>query len=152
VTADAPEARAEGHGVAFWVGLVVGGAVMAVGVRGVLDQAAGTDPGALLVWVVGADLVHDLVLAPVAILVGWLVGRRVRGPWRAPVQAALVASGIVLLVGWPLLRGYGRDTRPDNPTVAPLDYSTAVLTVLAVVWVGALAWGGVRTWRARRAP
>jgi hypothetical protein len=136
---------ADRHGVAFWVGLVVGGAVMAVGVRGVLDHAAGTDPGLLAAWVVGADLVHDLVLAPVAIGVGWLVGRRVRGTWRAPVQGALVATGVVLLVAWAPWRGYGRDTRPDNPTVAPLDYTTAALTVLAIIWCAAAVWGVVRS-------
>ena len=38
---------------------------------------------------------------------------------------------MAILVGWAALRGYGRDQVPDNPTVDPLSYGTAVLTVLA---------------------
>jgi hypothetical protein len=56
------------------------------------------------------------------------------------VRAGLFASAVLLLVAWPALRGYGRDHVPDNPSVAPLHYGTAVATVLAVVWVAVAVW------------
>ncbi len=70
--------------------------------------------------------------------------RCLRAPGPAP---ALFASAVVLLVGWAALRGYGRDQVPDNPTVDPLHYGTAVLTVLAVVWGAAIVWLTVAWWR-----
>ena len=137
-------------GVAFWIGLVIGGAVMAFGIRGVFMNSRATDPAVLVQWVVGADLVHDLLIAPIAIGVGWAATRIVPLAARIPVQLGLVATGVVLIVGWAPLRGYGRATVPDNPSVQPLDYSTAILTVLVAVWVVVGAWITVRLVRARR--
>jgi hypothetical protein len=137
-------------GVAFWIGLVIGGAVMAFGIRGAFMNSRATDPAVLVQWVVGADLVHDLLIAPIAIGVGWAATRIVPLAARIPVQLGLVATGVVLIVGWAPLRGYGRATVPDNPSVQPLDYSTAILTVLVAVWVVVGAWITVRLVRARR--
>jgi hypothetical protein len=143
-----------GHrlGAAFWVALAIGGAVMAFGVRGVLMDSAGTRPGDLLRWVVGADLVHDFLIAPLVIAVGWVIVRIVPPLWRVPVQAGLAASGVALIVGWAAWRGYGHDTVPDNPTVQPLDYTTAILTVWGVVWSVVAIWIAARVVRVRRRP
>ena len=137
------------HGPVFWCALAIGGGIMAFGVRGVLEQSQATQPAALARWVIGADLVHDLLLAPVAILIGWAVLRVTPRRWRAPVRFGLVTTGITALVGWAPLRGYGRAVVPDNPTVQPLDYTTALLTVFALIWGGVAVWILVRTWRAR---
>jgi hypothetical protein len=143
---DAPEA----HGATFWIGLVIGGAVMAFGIRGVLMQSAATRPAELARYVIGADLLHDLLFAPIVIALGWVVVRLVPRAWSVPVQAGLVASGVVALVGWAAWRGYGHATVPDNPTVQPLDYTTAILTVWGIVWVAVAVWIAVRA-RHRRA-
>ena len=68
---------------------------------------------------------------------------------RAPVRAGLFASAVVILVGWAALRGYGRDHVPDNPTVDPLDYGSAVLTVLAVIWGAVAVWAAMAWFRSR---
>ncbi|MDZ4826087.1 MAG: hypothetical protein SGJ13_06425 [Actinomycetota bacterium] len=137
------------HGARFRIALVIGGAVMAYGIWGVLDDARATHPGSLFVYVVGADLVHDLVIAPVVCIVGWLLTRVVPEPWRSPARAAVLISAIAVVVGWPSLRGYGRARVPDNASVQPLDYSTALGTVLAVVWLGTAVWATVRVTRRR---
>jgi hypothetical protein len=85
------------------------------------------------VWVVGADLVHDLLVAPLVGAAGLLVARLVPAGWaRAHVQAGLLVSGALLLVAWVPLVGWGGN--PGNPTIRPLDYRSATLTVLGVVW------------------
>jgi hypothetical protein len=127
-------------GAGFWVGAAVGLAVMAFGVRGILTHARGTEPPAFAVWFVGADLLHDLVLAPLVCLAAAGVARLLPARVRAPVGSGLIASAFVVAVGWPSLRGYGRATVPDNPTVQPLNYATAIATVLAVVWAIVLVW------------
>jgi hypothetical protein len=132
------------YGCAYWIALPIGLALMAFGVVGVVSNkglATSLDIGA---WLVGADVAHDFVLAPLACLVGALVAR-VLPPWcRAPAQAALLITGVLLIVVFPALRGYGRDQVPDNPSVQPLDYTTGTLTALAFVWAGAAIWAAVR--------
>ncbi len=131
-------------GSAFWTGLALGGAVMAFGIGG-LVRATSTDAVASVGrWVVGADLVHDLVLAPLVVVLGCFTARAVPARVRGPVQAGLLATGVVLLVGWVPWRGDGRVLVPDNPSVQPLDYTSAVLTVLGFVWIAVAAWIALR--------
>ncbi len=145
-----PHPPAEAHGAGFWIGFVIGGAVVAYGVRGVLTAPAGIRPAALARWVIGADLLHDFLLVPVAIVVGALVLRITPAILRAPVRFGLVASGVVALIGWAPWRRYGATLVPDNHTVQPLDYTTAILTALAVIWGLAVIWALVSTFRRAR--
>lgn len=136
-------------GAVFWIGAALGIAIMAFGIRGVFGQSRGTRPFDLATWVIGADLIHDLVIAPLVVLVGIVVVTTVGTRWRAPIRAGLLASAIVVAVGWAPLRGYGRATAPDNPTIQPLNYATAVLTVLAAIWVVVTVWVAVEVWGTR---
>lgn len=117
----------------FWISATVGIGIMAVGVRGLVTQLGPSARAEVGRWIVGADVLHDLALAPAVGIIGLALGR-VRRPWRAPLQAGLFASAIVIAVVWPALRGYGRASVPDNPSLEPLDYATALATVLGVIW------------------
>jgi hypothetical protein len=139
----------EEQGPVAWVGLVIGLAIMAFGALGLFRAASGLNVRTILVWMVGADLLHDLVVAPAVGVAGLLLARVVPRAWRPAVRAGSVASGVILLVAYPLLRGFGRDHVPDNRSVLPLDYPIAVATVLAVVWATALCWG-YGAWRRGR--
>lgn len=130
-------------GPRFWVGVGIGGALMAWGVFLFLQ---GTPEGYrrlnFVAFVVGSDLLHDLLVAPFACAVGVLVARAAP-PWaRAPVQAALIATGTVLLIVW--LPWVGSADGSGNPTIQPLDYTTAALSVLGAVWLAAGAWAVAR--------
>jgi len=140
---DSEAPSAERSGPTFWVALVIGGAIMAFGIRGAVMDLKDSAPDVAR-WVIGADLIHDFILAPIAIGIGWSVNRLVPPRGRPPIQAALFATGVTLLVGWPGWRGYGRHLVPDNPSVQPLDYTTAILTVLAVIWGVAAIWLALR--------
>lgn len=129
----------------FWVGLVAGWAIIVVGAVGVVREAADTHPGDLAGWVIGSALVHDGVWAVGAALVAVVVGRLVPARFRPLVLAGLAATGLVVLISWPLLTRYGE--RPGTPSGLPLDYRPNVVGVVAVIWL-AVAVAGVR--RARR--
>ncbi|HEY3724120.1 MAG TPA: hypothetical protein VGN59_12275 [Acidimicrobiia bacterium] len=146
-----PEPREAPGGAPFWIGAVVGIGIMAYGVKGLLDAAPSTQPNQVGVSLLGLDLLHDAIVAPIVCLVGVLLARLLPRRVRGPVRAGLFASAIVILVGWAALRGYGHDQVPDNPTVDPLNYGTAVLTVLAVVWAGVVIWAIAASWLGRRA-
>ena len=134
------------HGPAFWVGLAVGWAAIGYAVAGILENADSTMPMLLGGWVLGGALLHDLVLAPLVVAAGWLIVRLVPAAIRRAVIVGLVLSGVILLVGWIPLRGYG--DREANPTLHPIDYRMSVLTALAIAWGAALV-VAVLDWRRR---
>jgi hypothetical protein len=147
----APRRPDRPHGAGFWVAAVVGLGVIGFGVRGILTHAEGTEPPEFAKWLVGADLLHDFVLAPLVCLAAAAVARLLPARVRAPVGSGLIATAFVLAVGWAPLRGYSRATVPDNPTVQPLNYATAITTVLVVVWAVVGLWIVV-AWVRRRPP
>jgi hypothetical protein len=120
----------------FWPALVAGWAVIGVGIVGMFSQRDRTTPFQLVRYVVGFLLVHDLVVAPVVIGIGWLVTRFVPAVARGPLRAALALSALVVAFSWPLLRRYGEHA--TNDSALPLDYGRTVPVVLAVVWLVAL--------------
>jgi adenylate cyclase len=120
------------------VGLVLGLPIIGYGVRGVLVDAADTEPTELATWIVGAGLVDDLLLVPLVLGAG-LVGRRLVPPvaWPA-VRAGLTVTGALCLVAWPFVRGYGRD--PTIPSLLNRNYGAGLAAAIAVVWAGVAVW------------
>jgi len=125
------------RGVAFWAGLVAGGALMAYGVVGLLGASAATQPRNLATFLLGAGVAHDAVLAPLVVIVGWLVTRLLPPFARVPVWFALAATGLLVAFTWPLVQGWGR--RSANPSLLPYDYGRIVAIGVALIWIVALA-------------
>ena len=132
----------EKPGRRFWISAGVGWAVIAWGVVGIFSNRLDTRPANLARFVVGGALIHDLLVAPLAILAGVLLTRAVPGRARAPVQAALAITAVVALFAFPLVRGYG--LAANNPTSLPHNYGLNLLVVLGVVWTAAGAAAVVR--------
>lgn len=131
--------RSAKHGIGFWAAVVAGGAIAGYGIAGFLDRYPDLSHRISLArWIVGVDLTHDLVLAPTVVIIGLVVRRIVPARALAPVQFAMMASGVVLLIAWRPLRGSA--AYHHNATAQPLNYATATLTVLAVIWTIAATW------------
>jgi hypothetical protein len=96
-----------------------------------------TDPDDRLVghlsFLLAVQAAHDAVVLPAAIGVGLLLRRYIPAPARRVVQAALLVSVAVAVVGVPLALGYGRPA--DNLSALPLNYVRGLLAVLAAVWL-----------------
>jgi hypothetical protein len=131
-------------GRAFWLAVAAGWALIGYGVVGLLRNAADTHPLNFLTFFVASALAHDLVLAPLALAVGWLGLRRLPAAGRPAVAAALITAGPVALYAYPFIRGYGHD--PHNPSLLPNRYGWALATTLAIVAAVAALWG---SWNAR---
>jgi hypothetical protein len=127
-------------------GTLAGVALATVGVISLLRESADTNPAAVVRWVVGLAVLHDLLLAPVVLGVG--VGLRRWAP-KAWVAAALLVSAVVTLVAWPFVRGYGR--LGNNPSILPRNYGRGLAIVLVLTWL--VAFGGALAfrWSAKRA-
>lgn len=128
----------------FYLGLVLGVPVMAYGALGILRNSGLTAPVNFVFWFVGGNLVHDFALAPFVFVVGFLLRRKVPARWLAPVQWAMVLSGIVVLFSLIPLAGLGRSRL--EPTVQPLNYGLGLVIVVAAIWATALL--GPVLWRA----
>ena len=124
-------------GPLFWVSAAAGWAVIAWGLRGIFVHSLDTRPSNLARFVVGGALLHDLLVAPVVVLVGVLFARTVPRRARPVVQGALAATAIVALFSYPMVRAYGLAAR--NPTSLPHNYTANLLVVLGVVWAVAAA-------------
>ncbi|WP_228044684.1 hypothetical protein [Streptomyces ferrugineus] len=116
------------------VGLA-GVALMGVGVSLLTEVRALWD---VLVWLGGAVVLHDAVIAPLVLLAGLLL---VRGGLRGPVRGALLVAGALTAVALPMLLRPGRTA---NPSVLPLDYPRNWLIALVTVAAVAGFWVAVR--------
>lgn len=129
----------------FWPAMALGWTVTTIGLWGLVSDSDKTQPTESVRFVVGAALVHDLLLAPVVILVGWQLAKVVPARARGPVQAALMVSGIVGLFSVPFVRGYGRVS--TNPSILPRNYGAGLAVILAAIWVTAAVAIALRWWR-----
>jgi len=125
------------RGWLFWATAAAGWALILWGVRGALHHHVDTRPGQLVRFLIGGALAHDLVLAPVVLLTGVLLARSVPGRGRAPIQAALLIAGTLLLFTYPELRGYGHALH--NPTSLPHNYAANLAVVVAAVVIVTIA-------------
>jgi hypothetical protein len=132
------ERTRETPGLGFWIGLALGTPLMLYGAVELIDQTGWSRAFAAGRWLAGGLLLHDFVLVPVVLALVWALGRWTPAWLGTPLRAGVLASLLVLALGLPGLRGYSQ--RPDNPTVHPLDYGTAVLSVLATVWGVVAVW------------
>jgi hypothetical protein len=131
-----------GRGIGFWLAVVVGWGFILLGTIDYIAKRGASDAIKVATWVVGGNIAHDALLVPVVLLVGAVLTRCVPEPLRTPLRAGLVASACVVLVAVPVLGGYGR--KAANPSLLPLDYGSAVLTALAIVWTLAVVWLALR--------
>jgi hypothetical protein len=99
-----------------------GAALIAVGLAGIASHLGVVG---WAVWFAGVAVVHDAVLAPLVIGVGYAT-RRVPALWRY----AAVVAGTVTLVALPAVLGYGR--RGDNPSVLPQAYGRHLIAIIVL--------------------
>ena len=125
-------------GRGFWIGLALGTPVMVYGAYELVQQVGWPRAFNVATWLGGGLLLHDLVLVPIVLALVWAVGRFTPHALHTPLRAGILGSGLILAMGWPGLRGYG--DKPDNATVHPIDYGSAVLTALAILWGAVVLW------------
>lgn len=129
------------------MGLPLGLPVVAFGLRGVLVDSSRTHPAELARWLIGAALVHDLVLVPLALAAGCAARRVTPARLWPVVRSGLLVTAALALVSWPFVRGYGQD--PANPSLLPREHGAGLAAAIGVVWVAVAAWGLAATLRSR---
>ena len=119
--------------------LLIGAAgvgLLGYGIVRIFTDAKDTKPAALLRWLLGALLVHDLLIAPVVLGIGWLLGRFVPPRARRYLQAGLICGGLVSAYGVLLIWRQGKAAA--SLALLQQDYLRNLLIVLAIVAAGCL--------------
>lgn len=114
------------------IALGLAGVVLAgFGVFRLLTQVSPGDLAALLGWLAAAVLLHDGVLSPLLVAVGWCLGRFVPPRARRYVQATLIVGGLLTATTLTLVVRTG--SQPRAKAVLDQDYA------VHLAWL----WGGV---------
>ncbi|HEY0240688.1 MAG TPA: hypothetical protein VGC37_18825 [Friedmanniella sp.] len=129
----------------------IGLVVLLVGAWKVLHAVQAPSYVWLAVWLLGAVLLNDAVIAPVVIALRGLthhVLRRLPAAALAWLKGGFAVGGVLVLVVVPEI--WAQHLGTANPTVLPGDYATRLLVVLAVVAALTLTAAGAATARERR--
>jgi hypothetical protein len=119
--------------------VVVGACLVAVGVAEALAHLTVGQLGGLGVWLAGAVVVHDALVAPATAVVSRMIergGRALSPASRGILRVGLVVGSVLTLVLVPGVVAQGRGT--SNPTVLTHDYAVTLGVVWAVVAVVAV--------------
>ncbi|MGW1490297.1 hypothetical protein [Streptomyces sp. NPDC002402] len=109
--------------------IVTGGLGVALMTVGAVLLLTGGQLKDVALWLAGAIVLHDGIVAPLVLGVGLLLAAV---PARGTVRGALIVAGCLTVVALPVLL---RPGTPKNPTVLPLDYVRNWLLALAAVAV-----------------
>ncbi|MCX6401622.1 MAG: hypothetical protein NTX33_17050 [Propionibacteriales bacterium] len=123
--------------------VVAGGAVLGYGMWLLADFSELGQVGSVAVWSGVAIVLHDAVLAPAVLALGWLARVLLRTPdggvrrrLHTAAVVVVVVLGPVTLLAIPVLGRFAAD--PDKSTLLNRDYSTGWLLLAGAVVVSAL--------------
>ena len=88
----------------------------------------------LALWLAGAILIHDGILSPLVLAIGWGIGRLVPPRARLFLQGALVAAGLVTVVAIPMI--YRQGSQPASKALLQQNFG-GNLTLLVGIIAGA---------------
>jgi hypothetical protein len=104
----------------------------------ILTDAKDTHPLELAKWLIGSLLLHDAIIAPLVIGIGWLLARFVPDRARSFVQAGLVTGGLVSAIGVLLIWRQGKASA-RSLALLQQNYVGNLLVLLTIVAAATLA-------------
>ena len=102
----------------------------------------------LALWMIGAIVVHDGLLSPVIVGVGFVLRRYVPDRGRRYLQTGLIMAGLVTVIALPMI--YLRGSQPSVKGLLLRNYGANLTLLIVVIAVVSLALYAVRVARDRR--
>jgi len=127
---------------------LLGTGVVLVGV-GVVVGLTSVPPSqwqSVLLWLAGGVAVHDVVLAPTALVLGALVLPRVPVGWRPALRSGALGAAVLAILAVVIVVASGM--RRD-PSVVPVPVTTSLVLATAVLVLAVLVGAAVGTARGR---
>ncbi|MCW2526744.1 MAG: hypothetical protein JWM76_1604 [Pseudonocardiales bacterium] len=113
----------------------------------ILQDTNRTKPLLLLEWLVGALIIHDGVIAPLTVAIGWAIARYVPRSARPFVQSGLAIAGVVVLFALPFI--YRQGESGPGSALLKQNYVANLLLILAVITAATVALYVLRVVRER---
>lgn len=120
------------------------------GVFRLLTQIPVANLVVLTVWLAAAIVIHDGLLSPTVVGLGWLLRRAVPDRGRRYLQAGLVVAGLVTVIALPMI--YLRGSQPPAKALLLQNYGLNLTVILALVAAVTLALYAVRVARDPSSP
>ena len=102
---------------------------------------------ALAVWMIAALLIHDGVLSPLVVGIGYLLRRFVPDRGRRFLQLGLIMTGMITVIAVPMI--YLRGSQPAVKALLLQDYRANLTVIMAIIAGVTLALYAVRVARDR---
>ena len=123
-----------------------------LGLFGVFRLVTEVPIGNLLVlagWMIGAVVIHDGLLSPAVVAVGWFIGHTVPARGRRYVQGGLIAGSLITAAAIPLILRAGQE--PASKAILRQNFGGNLTILLGVVAAVSLLLYAVRVARDPRA-
>ena len=130
--------------------IVLAVAGIALGAFGVFRLVTEIAPHSLLilaVWLVAALIIHDALLAPSVVGVGWLLRRFVPDRGRRYLQIALIMIVLVTVIAVPMI--FLRGSQPAVKALLLRNYGANLIMIIGIIAVLSLILYSVRVVRDR---
>jgi hypothetical protein len=128
---------------------VAGIALGAFGVFRLLTEIPSANLLILAGWLAAALIIHDVLLEPSVVGVGWLLRRFVPDRGRRFLQLALIMIALVTVIAVPMI--FLRGSQPAVKALLLRDYGTNLIMIVGVIAVISLILYAVRVARDRSA-
>jgi hypothetical protein len=136
--------------LAWRIILVASGILLGLfGVFRLLTQISGPSLLALAIWLACALIIHDGLLSPAVVGVGWALRRLLPDRERRYLQAWLIMSALVVVIAIPMI--YLRGSQPAVKAILLQDYAANLGLIIGILAAVTLASYGVRVLRDRSA-
>lgn len=120
--------------LAWRIGLATSGIAVAVYGIGRLFTGIPVQSLTLLaLWLIAAVVIHDGLVSPTVVAVGWTLRRLVAPRARRYLQAALIMSALVTIVALPMI--YRANRQPPSKAILRQNFSGNLALLLAVIAV-----------------
>jgi hypothetical protein len=116
--------------------IVLAVAGIALGAFGVFRLVTEIAPHSLLilvVWLVAALIIHDALLAPSVVGVGWLLRRFVPDRGRRYLQIALIMIALVTVIAVPMI--FLRGSQPVAKALLLRNYGANLIMIIGIIAV-----------------
>lgn len=132
------------YGVLFWVGTLLGWAIIIYGASLLINDDEAEWFNTVRLVAIGI-VAHDVVWLAVSVGAGWLLSRLVGREIPFWIRWAGWTTAVIVAMWLPVGRRYG--DRLGNDTILPRNYTNSIVVLLVVVWVGAALYGFISSRR-----
>ncbi|MEP6649923.1 MAG: hypothetical protein ABJA74_08415 [Lapillicoccus sp.] len=104
----------------------------------------------LALWMIAAVVIHDGILSPLVVGVGWFLSQRVPARARRYLQGGLVAGGLITVVALPLIVRSRTANEPASKALLQQDFGGNLTVLLGIAAAVSLVFYAARVARDAR--